>query len=517
MKEGVEISKKIVAFNAMASAGAKLTNMFIVLWAQHILLTRLSPEEFSIYPLIAILVYFLPMLATSFTSPAQRYVTAACASNDSDEITEVISTLVSILAIPVAIILGGGALLLTFLDHVFEIPTSSLGEARLMFGLIIVGSAIKLWLQPFCVGFYAKQRLVLFNLMNVGGELVRLLTLGTLFYCFGARVLWVVVADTLVSVGLAGVLAVVSRRMMPDLRFRGSMVRPDRLPEFMSFGVYYTGIQFSRMMRSSIPIFLLNRLSTPAAVNSFHVAQSAYRQTQKAWIPMRDTLGPPMTAMHATGQDDRLRRTYYKGGRFAIWMVMAICTPLIVFNQEIILLYAGDAYPAAGAVMAALLLRYPLQMMNALLPHLARARGIPGAIAKPLIIIELISAIVVAVAIIGFGCEALGAAICLLAVSAFAELVVLLPIANRLLDGSYLRAMRQSLIPGFAPSLISGLVMLLTRNIASPSGVVELLAAMTPGLILYVAGIFVMMQADDRDDLRDVLHVVQKRFGYAKA
>ena len=504
-KDAFRIDKKVVGFNAIAAAASKLINMLVVLWAQHILLTKLSADDFSIYPLISILVYFLPLVTGSFTSPAQRFVTAAYAKDKRNEITEIVSTIVTLLLIPLAMIVIGGIALIIWLDSAFEINAENLPVARTMFGIIIAATSIKLFMQPFCVAFYATQRLVLFHGIALSGEFVRLFSLALLFYFLGPRVLWVVVTDAVLSTSIAIVLAVCSRRMMPEIRFSRSSVNLSRAREFLSFGVFDVGISFSRMMRTALPIWLLNRFDTPVAVNTFHVGQSAFRQAQKAWIPMRGTLGPPMIGMAATNQDERLRRTFYKGGRIAIWMTMLLCTPLIVFHNEVATLYAGSKYIWAGPVMAILLLRYPLQLMNAFLPQLARAKGIPGRVSVPMIICELTSAVTIAIAIIGFRYSVVGAAVCSLVVTALFELFVLAPIGNAMMNGKMRRSLTEGLLPGVIPALGGGFAMLAVNYFYSPTSALSLALACLPGAVVYILLVFFCLRPDDRQDFEKIV------------
>ena len=501
----------MIGINAIAALSAKFINMFIVLWAQHRLLKDLSPDEFSIYPLIAILIYFLPLITTSFTSPAQRFVTGAFAKNKREEITEVVSTIVSILLFPLTFIAIGGTALLFWLDSAFEISAENLGTARLMFGMILVASALKLLMQPFCVAFYAQQRLVRFHGVSLVGELIRLASLLTLFWVFGAQVIWVVATDAIVSTCVVAALAFWSTRMMPEIRFRPSAVKWSRLREFMSFGIFDVGISFSRMMRTSLPIWLLNLYDTAIAVNTFHIGQSAFRQAQKAWIPMRGTLGPPMIGMATTGQTQRLQRTFYKGGRIAIWLTMMVCTPLIVFNREVTYLYAGDEYVWAGPVMAVLLLRYPLQLMNAFFPQLARAKAVPEKASVPMIICELTTALFMAIAIIGFKYSVMGVAVCSLIVTAVFELFILAPIANRLMGGSIQRSLFESLLPGLMPAIAAALVMLATQSLLQPATLWEVAFASIPGILIYLMVLWICFRPDDRKYDLNAVSVVRNK------
>lgn len=52
MNSRVEISKRLVLINSGSSVLAHLVNISILLWLHQYLLRRISPEEYSLYPVI---------------------------------------------------------------------------------------------------------------------------------------------------------------------------------------------------------------------------------------------------------------------------------------------------------------------------------------------------------------------------------------------------------------------------------------------------------------------------------
>lgn len=505
------VNKNVIAINAFAAGGAKFLNVFIILWAQHKLLNNLSNDEFSIYPLVAGFLFFLPMLSTLFTSPVQRFTTVAYTKKDDAEITTIVSTVFPILSVFCVLFLAIGLLIATNVQYIFRIAEDNVQQAQYMFGLIIISSSVQLLLKPMSVAFFATQKLVRFHSLNLAVELIRLAILLILFRYYSYKVIWLVVADTVASCLLAVTLAWISRSMIPQLRVKRAYFDRSRIREFLTFGLGDVGIIFTRLLRSIIPIWLLNRFADPLAVISFHLGQSAYRQSQKAWIPIRGTMGPPMISMYANNEMGRMRRTYYRASKYALWAILFVVTPLLSHSVEILNLYAGIENTNAALVMVFLLLRYPMQLLNALLPQTVRAIGRTNMLAIPMICGELFTAIAVFVAVALLGYGALGAAITSFAVSLIVELFVLLPIGIGLIQGSLRDTLLKSFLPGCLPCLVSLAVGFCFKS-ASISGIGQLLISLSPGCIVYALIAILLFDEADRRDLKGLASKVTSKF-----
>ncbi len=225
MKERVEASKKLVLINSASAVVATAVNMAVWFWLQPYLLHRIGDEEYSLYPVLAAVMVFLPMFTMVIISGISRYVTEAYARGDDRRVVQIVSTMTVVLFGVGLAILIGGAFFCWFIDRILNIPAHRLWDARIMMGLMVLFFAIRVATTPFCVGLFVRQKFVLRNLILVGQEAVRITILLSLLFGVSTRVLWVVVAT--IGANLCGliIILVVSVRLVPALRFRISQVR----------------------------------------------------------------------------------------------------------------------------------------------------------------------------------------------------------------------------------------------------------------------------------------------------
>ena len=217
-----------------------------------------------------------------------------------------------------------------------------------MMALLIFAAAVKPPCTAFSVGFFVQQKFALYNGIAIVSELLRVFLLFVLLFGVSTRVLWVVVANVATELVVSVVLLLMSRRMIPALRFRVREIQWERAREVVSFGGWNVLGAMAVRMRETAVLLLLNWLATPLDVVVFNLGYLGRRQID-AWA---DVLGGPLypvvTSMHAMGAKDRIRAIYLRGGRIALWIMLMIALPAALYAVPIIRLYATETYLESG-------------------------------------------------------------------------------------------------------------------------------------------------------------------------
>jgi O-antigen/teichoic acid export membrane protein len=196
-----------------------------------------------------------------------------------------------------------------------------------MMGLLVISVAVKPPCAAFDVGFYVRQKFAVYNLISVGNEVLRLFLLSVLLFGVSTRVLWVVVANVVAELVMSTIGVVLSRRMIPALRFRVREMRRQRARELMSFGGWSFAGETAYKLSQTAVLFILNRIATPLDVAVFSLGSLGRRQIDMWMSTLAGPLYPVVTSMHAVGAKDRIRAIYLRGGRIALWILL----PIILF------------------------------------------------------------------------------------------------------------------------------------------------------------------------------------------
>ncbi len=511
---GVEISKKLVLVNSVSTVVTRLLTLSVLLWMHQYLIRRIPTEEYAIYPVIISVMAFAPIMTSILTGGIARYVVHAYARHDTDRVTQIVTSMAPLLAAAAIVFWSVGTIATYFIDSLLSIDPSVRADAQLMMMLLVFSQGLELLIFPFTVGLYVRQRFVLANFISLFEEFVRILVLLVLLLGVSPRVLWVVIA-TFVSRVLSQLTTfVVSRRLMPSLRFKRSLFDGATARSLLSFGSWTAlgGIAY-RISIHSAPI-ILNLLSTPLQVTIFHVGALPVRRINDMTVMASHPLQPAITAMHAKGDSAALQRAYLRGNRILLWIVFLPCVPLMVFGKPLAVLYVGEAYIAAGVVMFWVAVQVCVGRSSEMFYRVALASGrVRGFFL--LVIGGSVALVIMMLLFVGyFDMGAIGAALAL-GVLALVSRLIHWPMGNRLAGVTFLQFWRESLWPVVLPVAASAAVCLWLNRVVAPDTWLELgLCAASGGAAYLATLILVGLQAADRRDLENLLKSARNRLRF---
>jgi O-antigen/teichoic acid export membrane protein len=505
MNAKVEISKRLVLINSASSVVSYLISISVLVWLQAYLLRRISPEEYSLYPVLMSVMMFAPLLTTVLTGGLARYIVEAYAKGDEQRVTQIVSTMFPLVLGAGLVMLAGGWLFAWYVDRVLTVAPEHVTDARIMMALLMLSLAVRLPATPFSVGLYVRQRFVLLNVIRIGTELLRVGILFALLFGVSTRVLWVVVAWTSAQLVGLGVTVLVSRRLVSSLRFRMSEIRWRLARSLTSFGGWSFLAQVADTIRSSADAIILNKLATPLDVTCFYVGSLPLRQIQQSSYTITAPLEPALTAMHATGAKERLRNAYLRGGRYGLWVSLFLAVPLMVYRRELITLYVGEQYVAAATVMLFLLLGFPLGYGNVMMPKIALATAQVRPWALRAVLAQGTNLLLTLWFVGALRMGAIGSAAGTLIVSAIGYPLLNWPLGRRLVGVSFSGWLRESLWPGLLPALAAAATWLALGTLVRPATWPALGACTAGGWAVYGAVLFLFaLRGPDRQLVSEI-------------
>jgi O-antigen/teichoic acid export membrane protein len=373
-------------------------------------------------------------------------------------------------------------------------------------------AAVRLLLTPFTLGLYVRQRFVLLNFLGLGCEVVRISLLFVLLLAVEVRVLWVVVASVTAETLRMILTLMVSRRLIPELRFRPAEIRWNLARTLMSFGGWSFILQIADKIRVNADAIVLNKLGTGLDVTSFHLGSVVFRHVQITSYMVRAPLQPQLTALHAIGAASRLRSAYLRGGRYALWTSMFLAIPLIVYRREIITLYVGEEYGAAATVLALLMSTFAVAYGNVMFPHIARAKAQlrPWAIRAITIHVSNLLLTLYLVGVRKMG--AVGSALGTFATCLILDPVFYWPLGLRMAGVDLRSWLRETLWPGFLPGLVAAPVWLVLQRVVQPHSWLGLALCGLAGAAVFLCCLFGLALRDaDRQDISELVKRVHLR------
>ena len=509
----VDISKRLVLINSASAIVTRALRVTLLIWMYQYLLRRISPDQFAVYAVVSALIVFAPLFSSFFTSGINRYVVEACARGDRDRATEVISSIVPLVA--------GWALLFGILGCVFawhiqvfvNLRPADLADARLMMVLLVGDFALQMALTPFAAGFAVRQQFLLLNIVEIAAELLRMTVLFVLLFGVGPRVLWVVVASA--TANAAGGLAktVVSLRLLPEVRVTRRLFRWETARELMSFGVWTSLNHLAGMIHINADIIVLNHLAAAADVAIFKLGSEFYNQVDTlvmsaALAPMR----PVLTSLYAHGATERLGDAVLRSARYVLWFSLVMAIPLAVYRRQLVTLYAGSRYLPAADVLGVLVVLFFVFPAGLLLAPLSEAAARMKGLALANAIVQFIKLSVTMYFVGRLGLGALGCALSTLLVVGSAHVLILTPMTLRMAGVKWRSYIDRVIASGVPPALAGGAVWILLNASVMPRSWTSVGLCCAIGATAYVIALLAFaLNSEERTELVSLLRAAGRR------
>lgn len=450
-----DVSKGRVLLNSASSAVTLVVNLTVLVWLQQFLIKRISPEEYSILPVVMSLMAFGPIIDTALTTGIGRYVTVAYAQGDETRITKISSTMLVILtacALPLTVIL---LIASQFLDRLVKIEPAHLADAKMMFLLTSLTLCVRLPLSALDSGMMVRHRLTYEDAINISSQLLRLGLMFALLFGLGARVLWVVVATQTGEIVRLLLNTYVSSRMLPSLRFSRAHIDFSLGREIVGYGSWNVVQRSAEIAKRAADPLLLNRFASALDVATFHVAGIAPRQLTVMMTPLIRPFIPVFATFSANNDYQRMGATYLRIARYLAWLFLPIAIPASIFSDRIMGLYLDDSYPDAGPVMAILVFVPVVKAFDALgaVAALAAAEVRAFAFRQMAIVIFSLSASVLVIAVLDAG--AIGISWAALLTVGVAEALIIWPFCRKLVRVSTRRWLSTVVAPVLLPVPLS--------------------------------------------------------------
>lgn len=505
-QQNVTISKKLVAINSASSILAKIINMTVLLWVYQYLLKRIPAEEFAVLPVVMALMVFAPLFFSFFTGGLARYVVDAYAKGEFNRVTGIISSILPPLAAAAVVFLIAGTAISLNIEKVLNIAPQMVEEARMMMVMMVVAFSLQMLALPFVAGFHVRQRFVELNMIGIARDVLRMVLLFAFLLGIGPKVFWVVVATMISEISHTIVTTIRSRGMVKELRFKREMFDPAQARELMSFGIWTALGQLGNIMYTNAATIVLNLYGTAVDVTAYHIGSTFFRQIDSTINLAAQPLQPVLTAMHATEQKQRFAKTIFRAGRYAMWLVLAVATPLLIYAESFITIYLGNDYSVTASVIVLFMIIFPFTQPNVALAMGAMATARVREFFLPAFLFQLIGLILMIIFVKYTELGVLGVTASLTIITVASQLLFYWPLATKLTDSRFADFLHEVLRPGFLPALAGGVVWLGLNLISPPETWLSLITCSIMGGLVYIAVLLLgCLNESEKQDLGNIL------------
>jgi O-antigen/teichoic acid export membrane protein len=504
-----------VGINALSNVCTRVLQIAVLFWVNRFLLQTIDAEEYSLFPLIASLVFFIHIVTNICTGGVARFLIVADARDDHEEVTKITSSMLPVLVCMAALIASVGGLVIWKIDRFLVVDANYVSDARLMLGMILTYVCLNLVATPFSAGLYIRQRFLVINLIQLTCEAMRAALVIGLLLGVSHRIIWLVVANLAMEVLNCVLRIVATRRMIPAIRYQPNAFEMQTAKTLLRFGAWTSTTAVADFVSKTAPILLLNRFATPIDLAVFHLGKLPDLQLRKIISAVMIPMEPALTSIYAKQGESVLQAAFYRGNRYCLWIALFFIGPLIIFADNIVHLYVGEKFSDSAMVMALTLARYPFLFATAMFYRVSQASGRVSAFYRGQIVVELASlGSIYAACRLGTG--AVGVSVAIFAAESAMTVLLIWPIGLRFVDGRWSDLVRKVLVPGLIPFAVACFVCLCADQAFENDSWLSILATSAIAGCAYIVAMWYCLDDLDHQFFVRASKTVQSKLAHTK-
>lgn len=324
---------------------------------------RLGNVAYGVWVLAISTVNYLTLLDLGMRSSVLRFVSKGHTQQDHEGASEIISAALWVrLQISALVLVLSGVLAAVF-PHVFKVPASLARDAREAILIIGVTTAVTMSLGVLGGVLSALNR---YDLQSYATLLQLAIRVGGVVAVLLAGHGIVAIAFCELAAAVVGniVLALIARKIYPELRIRLKKPKMDVLRQIWSYSVYAFLITVAIQLVYQTDNLVVGAFVSASAVTFYSIGNSLCRYADQIVGSMTMTFVPAASTYEASGNTDSLRSLYYNGTRATMAISLPILVTLLIRGKSFIGLWMGPQYAeTSGTVLmilaAALLFSMP--------------------------------------------------------------------------------------------------------------------------------------------------------------
>lgn len=341
--------------NAIANLGRGSAAAVVAVLLPPVLVRHMAPAAYAVWILVLQTAAYVNYLNFGLETAIGRYVAYSTEKKDLQQRNSVFSTAffgLCCAAVLALLCLAGVSLAVPELFP--AVPASLIPQMRLSLLIIGFSMAIGLPASAWNGVFVGIARYEIPGL-TVGGA--RLLSaVGVILAVFAGRSL-VVLAAIITSANLLSYLAqyLTLRRIVPDLRFRSSLVKRSTAGELYGYCVGLTVMSFGMLLVTGFDLLLVGHFDF-AAVTPYSISASIITLIIGLLYAVINVIMPHAASLHARKRADELGKLLISSARLTMLLVILTGIPILIYAGPIMRLWIGQRFVAGGAPLLALLI-----------------------------------------------------------------------------------------------------------------------------------------------------------------
>ncbi len=433
---------------------------------------HLGTADYGLWMLVASMTYYFQLLDLGYGNGLVRHVTEADSRGDVDGMNQILSTFVVVYSVLGAIAMAGTVGLTLYAVPRFpHLTAAQVHQGQWVLVALGLRVSVGFPMTVFGAVTNARQRFALNTWVAVVVALVNALVTYVVLVT-GHGLLTLVPITVGVSLLSYAAYAAVALHVFPEMRLSARRFSRGRLREVTAFSFYLFMINISAQIGFNFDNVVIGCFVGTAAVAVYAVASRLADYQRQLCSQFNTLLFPIVVDFGARGDTEALQATFVDGTRLGLGLVTGVTLTLVAFARPLVTRWMGpgfaDTIPALYALAIAGVVLVAQGPLGNILLVVGRHRLVAlGSLAEALINLALSVLLVERYGMLG---AALGT---MIAVVGF-NLLILMPVACRVLRVPVFDFVRRSTTPSLVALVPGAAVAWVLRTLLTPASIANI-------------------------------------------
>lgn len=293
--------KKQTLINLVAKIISYGSTLLISFFLTPYLVGRLGKEAYSFYPLANNFVNYMSVITVALNSMASRFITIALTKQEKEKANTYFVSILIGNVIMSLILLVPMILIVYNLQLILDVPANLVFDVKLLFSLVFMSMLVNLLTNVFGVAAFSKNKIYLSSISECIVAIVRVLLYVVLFYFFKPTIAFVGVASLAIAVLTVGYQYVITRKLLPEIRFSRKYFDFGAIKEILSSGVWNSVNQIGTTLLSTVGLMMCNMLYGASEGGDYAIALTIPQFMNGIVSMLSSVFLPMLTIKYARG------------------------------------------------------------------------------------------------------------------------------------------------------------------------------------------------------------------------
>lgn len=254
------MDKKRFFINLLSNILSALSGLLISFFLTPYIVKTLGTEAYGFFPLTNNFLMFSGIFTTALNSMSGRFITMSLEQKDIKQVNVLFNSILFGNVLLTLFFILFGVIFVSFIDFFLDIPTYIFSDVQFLFSLVIISLCISVSSTVFSVSAFAMNRLDKQALINIGGNLIRLILILFLFWMFTPK-LYFLGISAVVSAMYYGIQNYrLTRRLLPEVKISTDFISKSALIVLLSSGIWNSITALSNVLNTQFDLFIANNI-----------------------------------------------------------------------------------------------------------------------------------------------------------------------------------------------------------------------------------------------------------------